>query len=69
MLGERLGLGQSNPARAAQRIVTGAVKVDADLVMRIAKITGNSVTLDDLHKTRLAWLKANRPETVLESTK
>lgn len=49
-------------ARSFQRIETGENKADADLVERIVRLTGGSVTAEDMHAVRLAWLKANRPE-------
>jgi hypothetical protein len=49
-------------ARSFQRIETGENKADADLVERIIGLTAGAVTADDMHQTRLAWLRANRPE-------
>jgi len=49
-------------SRTLARIVSGAVMPDADMVARIEVLTGNSVTASDMHATRLAWLRANRPE-------
>lgn len=49
-------------ARTFQRVETGANKPDADMVERIGAMTEGCVTAADMHATRLAWLKANRPE-------
>lgn len=44
------------------RIENGETSTDADMVARIEALTGGLVTAADMHATRLAWLKANRPE-------
>lgn len=51
-------------ARTIHRIETGAVDADADMAERIRALTGGAVTPIDLHFTRLAWLKENRPGRV-----
>lgn len=35
---------------------------DADMIERIRTLTNHSVTADDMHVVRLAWLRKNRPE-------
>lgn len=44
------------------RIENGETSTDADMVARIEVLTGGAVTAADMHATRLAWLRANRPE-------
>ncbi|MCG6115072.1 MAG: hypothetical protein MEQ84_07720 [Mesorhizobium sp.] len=53
-------------ARSFQRIETGQNKADADLVERIAAMTAGRVSAEDMHATRLDWLKENRPERFLQ---
>ncbi len=55
-------LGLAGGARTYQRIETGAVRPDADVVDRIGRLTGGTVSPAHMHAVRLAWLKANRPE-------
>jgi len=49
-------------ASGLRKWLTGERQPDADVVARIAAFTGGAVTADDMHQTRLAWLRANRPE-------
>lgn len=49
-------------ARSFQRLETGENKADADMIERIRALTEGEVGADDMHQTRLAWLRANRPE-------
>ncbi|MCP4933343.1 MAG: hypothetical protein GY927_03855 [bacterium] len=51
-----------NPARSTQLIERGERKADAHIVARIIKITDGNVTAQDMHETRLEWLKQNKPE-------
>lgn len=44
------------------RIEKGETQPDADMVARIEDLTAGAVTAADMHATRLAWLRANRPE-------
>lgn len=44
------------------RIETGELQPDADMIERIEKLSEGAVTAADMHATRLAWLKANRPD-------
>ncbi|WP_420406938.1 hypothetical protein [Hoeflea sp.] len=57
-----IGIGGVNPGRTLDRIATGERQPDADMVARIEKMTDGRVTATDMYATRLAWLKANRPE-------
>lgn len=57
-----LALGLPGGARSFQRLESGESNTDADMVERIARLTGGAVTAADMHAVRLAWLKANRPE-------
>ncbi|NMG39838.1 hypothetical protein GRZ55_11340 [Chelativorans sp. ZYF759] len=61
-----MSLGLDGGARSFQRIETGQNKADADLVERIAALTEGAVAAQDMHATRLDWLRANRPERFLE---
>lgn len=65
-LGRMLGLGGVNPARAVQRIETGEQGFDADLAERIAIASQYAVRPQDLHETRLEWLRANKPQRLAE---
>jgi len=46
--------------------LSGERQPDADMVERIVRLTGGTVTAADMHAVRLAWLKANRPEKFSE---
>ena len=58
----RLGIEGVNPGRTLARIASGDRQPDADMIERIVALTGGAVTAEDMHRTRLAWLRANRPE-------
>lgn len=58
----RLRIGGVNPARTLDRIVRGERAPDADMIARIVGMTDGVVTVQDMHETRLAWLRENRPE-------
>lgn len=60
--GRRLCMTDANPSKAFQRVEQGERIADADMVERIGAMTEGCVTAADMHATRLAWLKANRPE-------
>lgn len=51
-------------ARTYQRYETGENRPDAPLIERIRVETDGRVTLEDLHRQRLEWLKANKPEAL-----
>lgn len=55
-------VGFAGGARSFHRVESGQSKADSDLVERIVALTGGAVTAEDMHRTRLAWLRANRPE-------
>lgn len=40
---------------------TGRARADADVIDRIEKLTGGMVTPLDMHRTRLDWLRRNKP--------
>lgn len=40
----------------------GEILPDADAIDRLGRFTGGLVTADDMHRTRLEWLRANRPD-------
>ena len=61
-LGRSLGYCKANPSRFYERIETGEVPADADIIDRIVKVTGGAVSVGDMHSVRLAWLRANRPD-------
>lgn len=42
--------------------LSGERQPDADVISRIEFVTGGLVTSVDMHRVRLAWLRANRPE-------
>jgi hypothetical protein len=44
------------------RLESGELPSDADMVERIAQLTGGAIAAAEMHAVRLAWLKANRPE-------
>ena len=56
--GEHFGFGGRNPARTYQRIESGETAADAITAERVVRLTGGVVTVQDLHETRLAWLRA-----------
>lgn len=60
---ERLAelLGNRTP-RTVLRLENGENGADADMVARIEVLSDGAVTAQDMHETRLAWLRANRPE-------
>jgi transcriptional regulator with XRE-family HTH domain len=60
----RLGLDSS---RTYHRYETGENRADADMVERIALMTDGSVAAEDMHQTRLAWLREHRPERFASS--
>lgn len=49
-------------ARTYQRYETGENRPDAPLIERIMAATDGAVTLADLHRQRLEWLRENKPE-------
>lgn len=56
-----LGISGANPARTLQRYEEGAQRPDAPLIEAIFELTGGGVTAQDMHETRLEWLRTNRP--------
>lgn len=66
--GRALGYTKANPSRFFERIETGEVPADADIVERIAVVTEGAVTAADMHTIRLAWLRKNRPERFHDTT-
>lgn len=58
----RLRVRGRGPATTVKRWADGAVRADADTVERIVRMTEGAVTAQDMHKTRLDWLRANKPE-------
>lgn len=42
--------------------MSGERQPDADVISRIEEVTQGLVTSVDMHRVRLAWLRANRPE-------
>lgn len=59
---ERLGLNGDSWGSSVWNWETGRARPDADVVARIEDLTRGSVTATDMHETRLAWLRVNRPE-------
>lgn len=57
---DRMGL--AGGGRTFQRLERGEVNFDADTVAKIAILTAGAVTAQDMHETRLAWLRDNRPD-------
>ena len=55
---EHFGVSKTTVARWE----TGEMLPDADVIARIEDLTEGAVTAADMHRTRLGWLKANRPE-------
>lgn len=55
-------MGLAGGGRTFQRLERGEVNCDADMVAKIAALTGEAVGAQDMHDVRLAWLKANRPD-------
>lgn len=53
-------------ARTYQRYETGENRPDAPLVERIRNVSSGLVTVEDLHRQRLEWLKSNKPEVVAD---
>lgn len=49
---------ECNSARTYQRYEDGMHRTDAPLVERIAELTGGAVTAQDMHETRLEWLRS-----------
>lgn len=59
----RLGV---SDARTYQRYEIGENRPDAPLVERIRAVSRGMVTLEDLHRQRLDWLKSNKPKAVAD---
>lgn len=57
-----LGIDGINPGQTLSRIELGSRQPEADMVERIARWSGGKVCAEDMHVTRLAWLKTNRPD-------
>jgi len=57
-----LGIEGVNPGGTLARIERGERRPDADMVERIVRLTGGEVSPGDMHKVRLDWLHAHRPE-------
>lgn len=57
-----LGIEGKNPGGTLIRIETGMRQPEADMVERIVSLTAGAVSAADMHETRLAWLKENRPD-------
>ena len=53
---------QLDGARAYQRYETGENRPDAHVVDRIERVSKGAVGPLDIHRQRLAWLRANKPE-------
>lgn len=60
-----LGILGINPGATLARIEAGSRQPDADMIERIRILTEGAVTPADMHDTRLAWLKTNRPDRFL----
>lgn len=56
-----LGLNGARDETSVWNWETGRSRPDADVVERITRLTSGAVSAADMHATRLAWLKANRP--------
>jgi len=57
----RLGISGANPARTLQRYESGESQMSSVMVDRLELISGAAVTAQDMHETRLEWLRANKP--------
>lgn len=57
---EALGLGD---ARVYQRYESGEQWPSAPIVEALLDMTGRTVTVEDLHKQRLEWFRANKPDS------
>ncbi len=57
-----LGISGVNPGGTLARIEAGARQPDADMIERIETFTDGAVAAADMHRVRLDWLKAHRPE-------
>lgn len=64
--GRLLGYEKANPSRFYERIETGEIAADADMVARIVALTGGDVSASHMHEIRLEWLKANKPERFVD---
>ncbi|MCZ4274022.1 helix-turn-helix domain-containing protein [Maritalea porphyrae] len=53
-----------NPARDLHRYENGSRQTPVLVVEKIVKATKGMVTAQDMHETRLDWLRANRPNEV-----
>jgi hypothetical protein len=56
-VGKDLGLPGVNVARTVQRIESGEALADADLINAIGVLTDGAVRADDMHASRLEWLR------------
>ena len=56
-LAERLGLDEKSGAGTVWRWETGRSRPDADVVAKIAEISGGEVTAHDMHVVRLGYLR------------
>jgi predicted transcriptional regulator len=61
-------LGNIVTPRNVYRYETGEIAADADMIDRIEFLTSGAVTAQDMHLTRLNWLRANRPEKFAPAT-
>lgn len=59
---ERLRMAGDHASSTVWNWETGRARPDADVIDRIERLTQGAVTSVDMHRTRLGWLKANRPE-------
>lgn len=57
-LAEELGILGRSPSETVRRWETGESRPDADTVDLINSATRGAVTANDMHETRLSWLRA-----------
>lgn len=57
----RLGISGANPARTLQRYESGESQMSSVMVDRLEAVTKSAVTAQDMHETRLEWLRVNKP--------
>ena len=64
-LAQLCGMNGVNPGRDLHRYESGSRQAPAHVVERVRIATNGSVTAQDMHETRLAWLRENKPQELL----
>ncbi|MDF1599689.1 helix-turn-helix transcriptional regulator [Mesorhizobium sp. YIM 152430] len=65
-LAKELGLDEKSGPGTVWRWETGRSRPDADVIAKITEITSGAVTANDMHETRLAFLRSKEDESASE---